>query len=230
MTKSTNSHDLLIKALKESYVLYSDHGPRSTARLEPLHGFFHSEVSSNLKKTTKSAEFEVHSQVTGGEKTVEGLLYKKRVDVAVTRKNKCVGAISLKFVMTNYKQNANNYFEHLMGETANIRAASIPYSAFTIIPMNPAYLARGSANNAGEVTRREQLSRKDVMKYINLFNAGDAPYRPDPLGLLIIDMTPQKISVADLSTLGLSKSEEDAMNKMSDIRAFVDSFCQSVAN
>lgn len=58
---------------------------------------------------------------------VQGLLYLKKVDVAVLRKEKVVGVVSFKFVASNYQQNSNNYFENLIGECFNIQSNHIPF-------------------------------------------------------------------------------------------------------
>lgn len=50
-------------------------------------------------------------------------------------KNRKVAAgIGVKFVMQNYFQNSNNYFENILGETAHIRSKRIPYFQIFIIP------------------------------------------------------------------------------------------------
>lgn len=59
---------------------------------------------------------------------VKGKYYDKDIDITVTKDNKPVMCIGIKFITSNYKQNTNNYFENMMGETANIQALkNLPY-------------------------------------------------------------------------------------------------------
>lgn len=64
----------------------------------------------------------------------------KMEDITIQHKGKDVGGIAIKFVMQNYSQNSNNYFENMLGETANIRCNSIPYfQVFIILDKLPYY-------------------------------------------------------------------------------------------
>ncbi len=47
--------------------------------------------------------------------------------------------MGLKFVTSNYKQNANNYFESMMGETANIQRQNIPYAQVIVLRYETPY-------------------------------------------------------------------------------------------
>lgn len=225
----TTDHDLLIKSLGLAYSAYFEHGPRSTAKLLPLHGFFHDQIEAHLIPILGDDTVTVRSmKAATGEMKVPGTLYHKNVDIAVEMSGLCIGAVSLKFVVTNYKQNANNYFEHLMGETANIRSAGIPYASFSVIPIRPKYLTKAGVNARGEAARTEQLTRENLLKYINLFNLKDSPFRPDPLGLMIIDLDSDPLTEADTSGLGLTHGELDTMSQLRDISEFIFQFCEHV--
>ena len=222
------SDDLLLKSVSQAYDAYIEHGPRSTAKLETFHGYFRDQVEARLAVLGLNASTKVRSQ-RNTEMKVTGALYPKMVDIAVEKGGKCIGGISLKFVVTNYKQNANNYFEHLMGETANIRTAGIPYASYSVIPIRPKYLAKAGGNARGSVTRTEQLTRENVLKYSNLSRLSDSSFRPHPLGLCIVDLDSTPIVKADLSDLGLSSDENLTMESMADTTAFIQTFCDAVA-
>jgi hypothetical protein len=227
----TKSHDLLLSSLNVAYAAYFEHGSRSTAKLAPFHEFFHDQIEFGLSDLTESQKFTIRSmKSTNGEMKVSGALYPKNVDVAVEVDGKCVGAVSLKFVVTNYKQNANNYFEHLMGETANIRSAGIPYASFSVIPIRPKYLAKAGGSARGEVARTEKITRENLLKYINLHLLADTAFKPHPLGLMIIDLDASPISVADLSSLGLTASEISAMHELGEVKDFIAKFCSTVVH
>lgn len=53
------------------------------------------------------------------------------MDIAITKSQQrerehIVAVINVKMVMSNYSQNKNNYFESMLGETANLRSAGGP--------------------------------------------------------------------------------------------------------
>jgi hypothetical protein len=58
--------------------------------------------------------------------------------------------------MQNYSQNSNNYFENMLGETANIRSSNIPYFQIFIIPDEIPYYKK----EKGKILR--------LMMYINI--------------------------------------------------------------
>ena len=77
----------------------------------------------------------------------------KAVDIAVCQDNKVLAAVGFKFVMSNYKQNSNNYFENMLGETANIRCNNIPYFQILVIPKELPYF-----DENGEIKTWEEIN------------------------------------------------------------------------
>ena len=65
--------------------------------------------------------------------------------------------------MQNYSQNSNNYFENMLGETANIRSNSTPYFQIFIIPDTLPYY-----DNGGNLQKWEQFTKHNVKKYLAL--------------------------------------------------------------
>lgn len=109
-------------------MLSSEHGNRSNKKLIPIHQFIAEQIQSKLDDNYKI--FSINEDKTKSkEKTVEGKYYDKNIDIAITYKNKDIGGISVKFITGNYQQNANNYFEHLLGETANLKRNNYSYSS-----------------------------------------------------------------------------------------------------
>jgi hypothetical protein len=120
-----------IKAIELSFKAYKEKGARSTAKLKPIHKF----VADTLQNIWGNS-FEYH--YIGGdntkEMTVEGKYYPKDIDITVSENEKAIFCLGIKFVTSNYKQNANNYFENMMGETANIQAVGgLPYAQLIIL-------------------------------------------------------------------------------------------------
>lgn len=74
-----------------------------------------------------------------------------------------IAGIGVKFVMQNYSQNSNNYFENMLGETANIRCAKIPYFQIFIIPEKLPYYDRNF-----NFKKWEEFSVHNSAKYLAL--------------------------------------------------------------
>lgn len=120
----------LLDAIKKSYVAFINHGSRSPKKLHSLHGVISKKVHEVLDNG-----FEVNSMSYGREKEDKfcGLSYDKRVDISILKNGEQLGAIAVKFATSNYNQNANNYFEQMIGETFNLRGKSIIYIQVLII-------------------------------------------------------------------------------------------------
>lgn len=112
----------MMSIIKASLFDYYQHGPRSSKKLDILHFY----IKCLIMNTLKIMNQELYSKMTfwsqpGKEARVTGMLYKKYVDISVQYKNKHIGLVSVKFITSNYKQNANNYFENLLGECINLK-------------------------------------------------------------------------------------------------------------
>ena len=130
---------------------------RSTAKLKKLHGAIAKDLHERLGN-----EYQVWSQgyLYEKENFIMGRYLNKRVDITVKKGDKSVAGIAVKFVMQNYSQNSNNYFENMLGETANIRCNHCPYfQIFIILDKLPYY------NNEGEIRRWESFSLHNISKY-----------------------------------------------------------------
>ena len=157
------ANDTLLKAVKRSFDIFIKTGTsRSNAKLKPLHGTIASDMANSL-----GAGYTVCSQGFEKDKgkSVCGRYYDKRVDIAILKDNQPVAAIGVKFVMQNYSQNSNNYFENMLGETANLRSAKLPYfQVFIALDTLPYY------DDKGIIQRFEELTEHNISKYIALSN------------------------------------------------------------
>ena len=87
----------------------------------------------------------------------------KKVDITIMRGSDTVAGIGVKFVMQNYSQNSNNYFENMLGETANIRCSNVPYFQIFIIPEKLPYYEKN-----GTFKKWELFTEHNVQKYLRL--------------------------------------------------------------
>jgi len=158
--------------LKEAFGKYLIDGARSNTKLKVLHKAIAEDMRSRL-----GAEFTVESLGvnSGKERQITGRYFHKRVDIAISKDGKPAAGIAVKYVMSNYRQNSNNYFENMLGETANIRCAGIQYFQVFIIPDKIPYFERD-----GHFGHWEEINEHNLKKYITLSGDDVKCYRHTP--------------------------------------------------
>lgn len=112
-----------------------------------------------------------------------GHYYEKRVDISIFRGEMPCAGVAVKFIMSNYGQNANNYFEGMLGETANLRARGVPYFQIIIIPEQMPYFDRD-----GNITKTELFSTHHLEKYIALSHERQSLHTPNKTLLALIKL------------------------------------------
>lgn len=133
-----NEKDFL-SAISKSYKKYIQYGARSTEKLKPIHTC----IAKILQNIFGSNYTIYHIGKDKKEFKVKGKYYDKDVDIVVVKDNKPILCLGIKFVTSNYKQNANNYFENMMGETANIQALkNLPFFQLLILRYQTPYYAK----------------------------------------------------------------------------------------
>ena len=156
-----NSQFLII--LKKSFITYLQTGARSNKKLNILHGA----ISEDLQKRLNNNSYSVFSlgYGSGKEHKINGRYIDKAVDITITENKIPIAGIAVKYVMSNYSQNSNNYFENMLGETANIRSAKIPYFQIFVIPDRIPYF-----DKEGSISKWETITEHNLNKYIKLSN------------------------------------------------------------
>ncbi len=150
---------------------------RSTQKLKPLHGAIAHDLSAKLGE-----EYEIKSQGFGNDRegTISGRYIDKKADIVIKKGDRIIGGIAIKFVMQNYSQNSNNYFENMLGETANIRCNGYPYfQIFIILDKLPYY------KQDKTLSKWEEFSDHNVRKYITLSNDNTIRYYHTPNKTLV---------------------------------------------
>ena len=165
-----------LAALREAYRRYKNYGARSNEKLKPLHGWVAKELRSLL-----GGGYSVVGLDDGdtGEVRINGMYYPKNVDVAISREGRVIGVVSVKFVISNYRQNANNYLETQMGETANLRRNNIVFGHLLCVRLPIPYYTKNK-----EIKKREQLNDSDISKYHKLAQDHNHPHAPDVQGVV----------------------------------------------
>ena len=210
----------LIQALEASFKAYKEYGARSTAKLKPLHKYL-----ADILLDIWGNDFKVHymgdvdAEDFSKEKKIKGKYNNKTIDVTITKDNTPVFCLGIKFVCSNYKQNSYNYFEGMMGETANIQRTDIHYAHIIVLPQKLPYF-----NKDGSVKKYEIIKDIDLQKYINLVFDIQNPHKPYAMGFFIIDINNDgTITKNDVNT-----SFSDIVAKLLKDRLSLESFFDSI--
>ncbi len=150
-----------LEVLKKSFITYLQTGARSNKKLEILHGA----ISEDLNERLNDKNYSVYSlgYGLGKEHKIVGRYVDKAVDITIAENNVPIAGIAVKYIMSNYSQNSNNYFECMLGETANIRSAKIPYFQIFAIPDRIPYFDKN-----GDILKWEKINEHNLKKYIKL--------------------------------------------------------------
>jgi hypothetical protein len=187
-----NNHEFL-EVLKQSFLVYLRTGARSNEKLKVLHGA----ISKDIDNRLRDRQYAVSSlgYGAGKEKNIDGRYINKAVDITISEKGKAVAGIAVKFVMSNYSQNSNNYFENMLGETANIRSAKIPYFQVFAIPDKMPYF-----DKSGKITKWETITAHNLDKYIKLSNDNIDNYMHTPNKTLVYIIHLESEKTANMKT------------------------------
>ena len=178
-----------LEVLHKSFEIYLRTSARSNEKLKVLHGF----ISTTLQKLI-GYDYKINSLGFRDDKeaSAPGRYMDKKVDITVSRRGKIVAGLAVKFVMSNYSQNSNNYFECMLGETANIRSNRIPYFQIFIIPDKVPYY-----DKQGKISRWEEITKHNLDKYVNLSNDDADVYMHTPnktfVGVVHMDGCPWSV-------------------------------------
>lgn len=153
-------NESFLATLTRAFEIYLQTSARSNEKLKILH----SKIATDLTQKLGN-EFEVKSYGVGDgkEKSLVGRYYDKKVDISVLQNGAGRTGVAVKFVMSNYAQNANNYFENMLGETANLRSNRLPYFQILIVPESMPYFEKD-----GSIGKIEELKAHHLHKYLKL--------------------------------------------------------------
>lgn len=216
-----------IAAINDSFAAYNKKGGvRSNKKLVPIHKFLSETILGKLNNGYSIKSLGIGD---GKEARFDGKYYPKKLDVAVFKDGKIISTVSFKFVTSNYKQNANNYFEQLMGETANIRRRGIAFAHFVIFRGDTPYFSKNKGNLRGKQTKTEIIKEKDLQKYIKLFKDLDFPHKPDLMGICLLDFSGnQKAAFVDLDNFDFSAETKNLLKNEFSLKKFLDKFIHLV--
>ena len=149
-----------LRVISNSFRTFLETGSRSNEKLKILHGAIARDLMQRLGPGYYINSLGIND---GREGNIEGRYIDKKVDITIFYRCQVVAGIGVKFVMQNYSQNSNNYFENMLGETANSRCTNIPYFQIFIIPDKLPYY-----KNNGDFQKWEFFTQHNAFKYLKL--------------------------------------------------------------
>lgn len=183
-----DSNETFLLAVQEAHRRTRKHGSRSTRRIKVLHGWVQKEIERRL-----GAKYEIQGlsdDDDSKEAKVEGWYYPKNVDVLVSRDGKALGVVSFRMVNSNYRQNANNYFENQMGETANLRKNDIVFgNIFCLTDPIP------HQKKDGTEVKEEHVRGSDITKYKKLEKDHNYPHAPDVQAFVVVKLDQEQDAI-----------------------------------
>jgi len=208
-----------LKALSQSFKNYLEYGARSTEKLKPIHLFLANTLQSIFGEGYQTHYLGENSK----ELTVEGKYYPKDIDITVTSNEKPIFCLGFKFVTSNYKQNANNFFESMMGETANIQRQNIPYAQIIVLRYETPYYKKSLEKQKDKTPLKiEVINQKNLSKYVNLVFDTQQAHRPFAIGILLVEINETTCEVKKIKPNSVLDSNfaEILENELSIIKLF----------
>ena len=191
------NNQAFLTAIKQSFDSFIVSGTsRSAQKLKPLHGAIARDLKVRL-----GPEYSIKSQGYGDDKegSLQGRYVDKAVDITIYKHSKPIAGVAVKFVMQNYAQNSVNYFENMLGETANIRCNGYPYFQIFIILDKIPYYEKGGVFKHWEI-----FTPHNIEKYAVLSNDNVDDFRHTPNKTLVF--------VAHVTDCGTITAKTDYLN------------------
>jgi hypothetical protein len=153
-----------LNTIKKSSDVYFCNGSRSSKRVDILHNYIQFELEKVLGDNfIVKTEYKVSSSNSSGN---------KKCDIVVLSKEYCkvIAIFPLKFIMGNYKQNKNNYYENITGELSHLKWSNkdVKICPINIILSNIPY-----KNNKNKVIKTEKITYENSFQiYEDLVSRG----------------------------------------------------------
>lgn len=151
------NNEEFLNIIQNSFKKFLTTWSRSNEKLKILHGAIAKDIQMKLWENYSVYALGFGS---GQEKDIPWRYMNKKVDITIIQWERPIAWIAIKFVMQNYSQNSNNYFENMLWETANIRCTNVPYFQIFIIPEELPYY-----ENNWNLKKWEHFSDHHLSKY-----------------------------------------------------------------
>lgn len=152
------------KSLEEGYKKYLSVHPRSSEKIIPMHRCISKIILSKLGGEKKGFRIKSMGINDNKEFNFKGKYYSKDIDITILYNDKPISGLGFKFITSNYKQNSNNYFENMLGETANLKRADFLYGQVLVFKHKTPYYS----SDRKTFTKTEHINDKNIQKYLKL--------------------------------------------------------------
>lgn len=167
------NNDQFLSILKSTYI-NSLINKSSSKRFDNIYQEIKKDLSIKLGEKFK---------VSSDKKNIDGKYYSKKSNISIKKEDKDLVFVTATYAISNYKQNSINYFEQMMGETANLRANKLAYFNIIILHTKIPYF-----KSNGEISRFEDLTSKGLKKYETMSNDyNNSFHAPDKTLIYLID-------------------------------------------
>ncbi len=177
-------------SLAEGYKNYLTIHPRSTKKIAPIHKCLSEIILQELGG--EEAGYAIKSMGIGDNKEYNfaGKYYSKAIDITILYNDKPISGLGFKFITSNYKQYSTNYFENMLGETANVKRADLLYGQILVFKHKMPYYS----SDKKTFTKIEHINEKNLQKYLRLHNdrATALYHQPDIIFLGFIETGDEK--------------------------------------
>lgn len=152
----------LISLICETFEVYLKHGPRSSQKTKCLHNGLLKIIQKTLPHGfCTQIEQTVESVNSSGHKNCDIVAYKEELDSSGNIVRTPYIIFPVKYTMTNYYQNKNNYWETLTGEIFHLKKAN-PH--VHIIPINIVFNEIPYCEKCGVISKFEKLTYDKTYK------------------------------------------------------------------
>ncbi len=156
---------------------------RSSYKVDLIHG----QIARDIQKELGNNFQIITKETTGKEEKIKGIYMEKRVDIVVKQNEKIIAGIGIKNPLNSFFKNKNNYFENMLGETANIKSNNILYFQIMILPHKiPDWKKE---NGKGIFKKMDIIDRNKLMSYIKMshLDTQNVLHLPEKMLILIIE-------------------------------------------
>ncbi len=173
------------KSLEEGYKKYLTIHPRSNKKIVPVHRCIAEIIQEKLGGERAGYSVKSLGLNDKEEFKLKGQYYEKGIDITILFENQSVSGLGFKFITSNYKQNSNNYFEGMLGETANLRRTGFLYGQILVFKYKMPYFS----SKRKTFTKIERINEQNIAKYVKLHNDNEALlyHKPDLLYIGFIE-------------------------------------------
>lgn len=156
----------VIQIINETYQIYLKNGSRSSKKVD----YFHTKIKAILLGYfEKDTIFDVKTEYNIDSCNATG---KKKCDIVILKNKIPYIIFPIKVVMTNYKQNKNNFWENLTGEVMHIKWFN---KYVNVIPINIFMNKTPYLKKDKQIKKFEIVEYEDIKNY-NLLKENDVCY------------------------------------------------------